>query len=505
MPAAPELPFPPSAPPAGESPRAPTLPHETPPEALSAAVRGALRPRDPGAVYDAAAAVRAMERSRTRVNPLRGRTAGELAEFYDPFFLRQQAELAAAKSGLEETTELRETFRESGAYHWPDRGAMMRAARSITGLRNHRLQVCMRGTSRNAKTGPDGAPRVEVVAPADGGTPRYRGVMLCEHAWTCPSCAPRITEARRRELAGAAQRHRNQGGAVLLFTLTFSHGPMTELKGKGAAWDLLGKALQRFAQCAPCKAFRELAGWSGRVRAREITFGINGWHPHAHTLEFVNADACTPELVAEWSPKLKAAWRRCCAAVGLEASTAHGFDVSLTDVDDYIAKWGAAAELTKWHVKRGTLELEADGEGTLNGLSPFDLLRIVAGVLVPDERLKLNRDRAAALFTDYANAVKGTAQLHWTRGLKKSLVPEPDGDEEKPELLTLGELRPDEWRILTRCNRQCEFLGLVDVHGFDVARRFLDTWAREWRSYDRIASGARSAERGLAYLFRGGP
>lgn len=292
---------------------------------------------------------------------------------------------------------------------------------------------------------------------------------------------------------------------MLLFTLTFSHGPLTELKGNGAAWDLLGRALQRFAQSAPCKKFREISGWSGRVRAREITFGINGWHPHAHTLEFVNADACTPELVAEWSPKLKEAWRRCCLAVGLEASTAHGFDVSLTDVDDYIAKWGAASELTKWHVKRGKLELEADGEGKLNGLSPFDLLRIVAGMLVPDERLKLNHDRAAALFTDYANAVKGTAQLHWTRGLKKSLVPEPDENEEKPELVTLGELRPDEWRVITRCNRQCEFLGLVDVHGFAVARQFVDTWAREWRSYDRAAFDAKSKERGIGYLFRGGP
>lgn len=457
-------------------------------------------------------------RARAAIDPHGGWTAGEMAATAERIYSQQRAEARALHPGSVVDTELRDLLWKT-EYLRPlaDRAAMLRSAQRLKGLRRHRVRVCLRYMS---KRGPerDGERVVEVIgrAPADelGHAERvsYRGVVVCGNGWVCPVCASKITEGRRRELRAGVQRHRNAGGAVVLSTFTFSHGQNDELR---PAWAKLGRAMQAFARSQTVKQFRAEMGFTGRIRSREITYGVNGWHPHAHALELYDGARCTEEKLDGWSRTLSAAWQRCCTVQGLGTpSIEHGFKVSLTDVDDYIAKWGIDAELTKWHIKRNRPNPDADGELGLNGYSPFDLLRIHAGELEADRRLKLGTDRAAALFTEYADSVKGTAQLHWSRGLKKTLgvdklsddeLAQDDAaiaarDDEPPEVL--GTLTASDWFTIVSVNKQVEFLGLVSALGFEAARLFIDDWRADCDEWRRRADKIAADERKIRWLWR---
>lgn len=462
---------------------------------------------------------------------------------------RERRELRAAKPGLVVDTELRDFLRKTTSYadRLRGRAALLRTAQRLPGMRGHRIGQCLQRMSRRGPTDPaDGQRTVEVVAQCDyqgpaaytelTGAPRYRGITVCGRGWVCPVCAAKITERRRRELRRGCARWRAAGGEVLLLTLTYPHGPMDDL---GTAWERLGAAYQRFGRSPTVKRFRRSIRWAGRTRSREVTYGRNGWHPHVHALEFVAA-RWDDELIAGWREALALEWRRCCEAAGLEApSLDHGCTLVRGDVDDYIAKWGLDAELTKWHAKREAPDPDAGGEPALHGYSPFDLLRIAAGELEADHpRLNITRERAGVLFTRYAEAVHGTAQLHWTRGLKAKLaLAELIGDAaplpaEAPLLAgaphgaleldaptdaeaaeaaeleqnetVLGALRAEDWFVISQTRRQVEFLGLVAALGFAGARAFVPQWRREleaWRA-KRLAYERR--RRGIQWLWRGG-
>lgn len=402
---------------------------------------------------------------------LGGLTAGEHAEQLVRRRTAANRELSCQRDRLrsEEITRLREHLDKSTTYgpRYTGKSALFHAVRRISGLRGHRITKCLTFRAPGAE--------IEVHGAGDGRA-KYVGVAVCGNAWACPTCAPRISERHRLELKAAADAHRAAGGALALSSFTFSHHAGMPLR---EAWQRLSKALQRFARHATVKRVRKRFGWCGRVRARETTFGINGWHPHAHTLEFFG-DARTGRPppsdldMAEVLPELKQAWQDCCRAVGLDCSLAHGFDMSLTDVDDYIAKWGSDAELTKWHMKRGRVGEESDERG-LWGYTPFDLLRIFAGVFEPDPRLKLTPYRAAALYTEFVKASHGTAQLHWSRGLKDALLVDEQADEAEPEYRQLGTVSAAEWAAITDHGYQLLFLGLA-AESWELARAALARW-----------------------------
>jgi replication protein len=483
---------------------------------------------EPVADYLAGLAGDALERRPSTANavaaaiaeagPLQGLTRGELeAAFVRAEGATDRAAPPRPEAGLVVDTELRETLDRVEGYErrFADRADLLRAVQTMPALRGHRVGVCLRYMAEHrprrvtmdagANVRPDplaelGAPEraatVQVVGrrsrvapdldrlpipPSLANQARFRGVAVCGSGWVCPMCASRITEGRRRELERAVDKHRAAGGAVLLVTQTFSHGRSDEL---AAAWDSLGRARQRFARSSAVKKFRELVGFVGRVACREVTYGVNGWHPHAHELVFV-AGGITAERVAELERELAAQWRADCAAVGLEASLEHGFKMSLTAASAYVAKWGLDFELAKWQLKRGRVLDGAAGEAALAGLTPFDLLRIYARVMPGEPRLNLSPARAGHLFAEYAEAVVGTAQLHWTRGLKAKLEVTELTDSELAERdeaddVLLGTLTAHEWFVLVHRRNQVEFLGLVAAQGWDAARVFLTAWVEDF-------------------------
>lgn len=474
--------------------------------------------------YNAAVSILSRLEAAQRAAPLRGVTRGELAHAAGRAFDRERRELQAPpERGLGVDTGLRDALTEIAHLDgWQKKAQLLRRVQRIQGMQGHRTKVCLRYMSREGPTDKTGQRVVHVMGRAAEAQPqlplpgevvaaeysrvRYRGVAVCGDGWCCPVCATKITERRRKELRAGINAHRDDDGVVLLTTFTFSHGPGEPLPEQ---WKRLGKALERWARDGVVKRFREAMGFRGRVRSREITYGVNGWHPHGHMLELYYGDRLDAQSLALWMDELKKCWRRCCTMSDLECSLEHGFDASITKVDDYIAKWGIDAELAKWHVKGNRPNPEAPGELALNGYTPFDVLRIHAGLLEAHPKLKIDSNRAAALFTEYAAAVKGTAQLHWTRGLKADLELEDFSDAEladdagEPEEQVLGTLTPPEWYAVVSGNHQVELLGLVASKGWDVAHLFVRHWRQQLDELQALSMRRAIANGRISYLFRG--
>lgn len=279
----------------------------------------------------------------------------------------------------------------------------------------------------------------------------YGGLLVCGSVWTCPICAAKISEKRRGELKTAFDTHLSNGGFISMLTLTFSHQKIDKLE------DILkrfGQATQKMMTGRAYQNIREEMGIIGRVRVFEVTYGDNGFHPHAHIAIFHEneVDLQTMRL------KMYNLWEKACNKFELKTNYLHGLDLqSAEDAEDYMSKhgtWSLEQELSKSHIKKAK-----------NGsLSPFDFLRLY---LQSEDKKLLN------LFREYARCFKGKRQIQWSQGLKKRFIIEEKTDEDLSkekleEADLLGLLDYDQWKLVLKYDLRAKLLENVERYGFDA-------------------------------------
>jgi hypothetical protein len=228
----------------------------------------------------------------------------------------------------------------------------------------------------------------------------YGNLARCGSGWVCPVCAAKISEHRKSELKQAITYHKTSGGFVFLLTLTNSHNVSDSLMSLKLGQR---KAMKHFFANRQGVELFDLLGKIGHVNAYEVTHGSNGWHPHHHILVFVKKDVDFT-LRQEIKKGLAIHWVECCRKAKLPLpDLQHGLDLQDGSyADAYVGKWGLEDEMTKGHIKKGKQ----------GGRTPFDLLRA-------------SRDGdvlGGKLFQEFAIVFKGSRQLVWSRGLKKSLL-----------------------------------------------------------------------------------
>ncbi len=153
----------------------------------------------------------------------------------------------------------------------------------------HRIRICCRHPLFNEETKKDSP--VQVRQSEKSKRAYYAGLMKCASVWVCPVCAPKIQAVRALEVRTAIDNWTAQGGSVVLVTQTIPHGRR----------DLLQPLLERFTTAL--RKFKGQRGYerardkfriTGSIRALEVTYGANGWHPHAHTILFLQTSPPTP-------------------------------------------------------------------------------------------------------------------------------------------------------------------------------------------------------------------
>lgn len=272
----------------------------------------------------------------------------------------------------------------------------------------------------------------------------YAGLERCGSVWLCPLCASKIAERRRSELAAAVSIAHLRGWQVLMMTCTVPHGigdDVNEIKTKMlSAW-------RKMIDSRAGKNMKKLLGIEGTIRAFEVTYGQNGFHPHFHILIFAQSDFTVQSFQNGFYPL----WLNACVKTCLPApSKKYGLRVDDgSKAERYVSKWGLEDEMTKSHLKISRDE---------KGQTPWDFLRDV---------LNTGSERAEALFRIYANAFKGSRQLYWSNGLKSKLAVVEVSDEELAVLAeehstVLSELTIEQWRAVLSTKNESSLLDLAE-------------------------------------------
>lgn len=333
-----------------------------------------------------------------------------------------------------------------------ERYALQSVAKEL--LPNERVTICLRNMIGT---------EVEVQKHLKTNKAFYSGLMICGRVWQCPVCAAKISERRKNELTKATTAHKQASGHLAMLTLTIRHKRTDALE---TLLEAFNGATSKMMTTKQYHEIRQDMGIIGRVKALEVTHGINGWHPHAHIVIFYENQTDLRKM----EKRMYNLWKNACKKFGLSTTESYGIDLQGAEyVQAYLTKhgsWSIEQEMTKAHIKKGRD----------SNMTPFDLLR---DVLLNDD------DISKGLFREYAGAFKGKRQLHWSRGLKDyfSITEKTDEElaKEKVEQADiLGRLSSAEWKLILRRDLRAQLLTNIEKFGYDVGLKItLESWAKD--------------------------
>lgn len=284
----------------------------------------------------------------------------------------------------------------------------------------------------------------------------FSNVQLCGSVWACPVCAPRIREERAREIELGLAVHGMLGGGAGFLTLTTRHAIGQPLAG------LFDTMANGFRTVLGSKGWRQdvaVFGLLGAIRAAEITYGPNGWHPHLHAL-ILSETPLSQEAWDTVADRMFPRWSNVLTRAGYGApDRKHGLTLtevrSTDDVARYTSKVQEGAhersvgrEMSRSDLKQGRRALHR---------TPQAILRDFDATGDADD---------LRLWNEYERATKGRRALTWGRGLKARLAIEEVSDEEIVAEQVGGEvldvLNRAEWGFVLRTRLRAFILEVAE-------------------------------------------
>lgn len=309
----------------------------------------------------------------------------------------------------------------------------------------------------------------------------FSGLASCGSVWACPVCNARIQAVRRLEVGTALAYVLGSGGGAAFGAYTLRHHRGSSLD---ALWRALSKCWQAVARDYSVRALRESLGVVGIIRAAEVTYGANGWHPHLHPV-FLFSRPVSDDAVAALHAAQFAAWSRAAGRLGLEAPTLSGQDLHAVtghtadwDLADYFTKttYRPTAEAVGWEMTSTQTKSRSRAS---DSRTPWDLL----------DSVRLNGDADDLdLWREYEAASKGKRALTWSRGLRTLVgldVEATDEEIAEQEVGTAADtvLIVDDWApVRADARLGAGLLAAVKRGGFNEGRRFCDAHGIEWRN-----------------------
>lgn len=279
-------------------------------------------------------------------------------------------------------------------------------------------------------------------------TAHVSGIQRCGSPWGCLLCAPVIRERRAHEIDEALSAWLSAGNTAALLTLTTRHRKADPLSDRIG---IVSTALTKLHAGNPWERHRDATGYVGAIRAVEVTYGRNGWHPHLHALLLFLGRPNLDGYVGWIAPR----WRRYLERLGLGTINAHGVDLTpvttAPELSNYLTKleggWSAGHE-----VARGDLK---------SGRTPVDLLREF--VATGDKSL-------ADLWVEYVTATKGLRAIRWSPGLRARLLGSVDelsdvelaASEGIDLTLVRAIFSPTEWTDLVKAGQAPHVLSTIE-------------------------------------------
>lgn len=326
-------------------------------------------------------------------------------------------------------------------------------------LPGERVVFCLRRQARLNKN-------VEIRHSHKVGRAWYANLQTCGSVWACAICAAKITERRKVELETAITDSRF---FVVLATYTMHHESGYAL---ATLLDILKVAHRKLKSGRQYQWLKDEYGLIGSFISTEVTYGINGWHPHLHEMligeydfDIVSTAALRQHLKRRWSEVLKQSGSWASFTHGVEITHARDYErTTKQKASEYIAKspWNIESELTKSNLKRGRVK----------GRSPVQLLTDYG-----------NGDKQAGeLWVEFAIAMKGKHYLTASRGIKDLLQigTETDNDisqedEQIEDYNILASIDAWQWRVICAKDKRGELLVIAQQGDEEKVRNYVES------------------------------
>jgi len=244
----------------------------------------------------------------------------------------------------------------------------------------------------------------------------YHGLMKCGNIWTCPVCSLKVSDHRSFEVREIVRNAHSGGCSSTFVTLTIQHNKYQ------TASELKKTVANSWREVLAHREYRDMKqeyNIEGNIRALEVTHkDTTGWHPHLHIMFLA---LCEGTELLEFSHKVIDLWCRIVKQAGYNADISgqnaqEVYNDGSTTVEDYITKWSVSKELTEGIAVKGS------GKGR----TPFTILSDIS------ENKKMRASQDWQIYKEYATAFKGSRQLTYSKGLKKTYLPtEPDKTDEE--------------------------------------------------------------------------
>lgn len=288
----------------------------------------------------------------------------------------------------------------------------------------YKLRSSLRKVTRLKRLRSCGLPFGDMVVRVKDMVHHYSGMSTCGSGWVCPVCAAKIRYHRADEVSRAMVSALDKGMTALFVTRTIPHSGEDKL---GVTLGLLAEGRRYVTNQKIVKEVRKGAGYVGGIASKEITYGFNGWHPHAHDIEFCKRDISLEQFAALSSVYYEYLSRFYARHGFRGLSRQHGVRVDhvsfgTTALAQYVAKLqeeGAAIRLhTAQELARGDLK-----RGRIGSLMPFD---------IASEFFQTGDTALLDLWHEYEHETIGRSVIRFTPGLRALLLPgvREESDEE---------------------------------------------------------------------------
>lgn len=311
---------------------------------------------------------------------------------------------------------------------------------------------------------------VEFHLNEETGVAKTTGVFFCDSAWLCPVCAPRQAKERETRVAEVYDMVWSKKGTTPMMTVTVRHTRKMALLDVKRVVESAARAVR---QGAPWKRIKEKYGVFGVLTAPEVTWSAeHGWHYHLHIgIPSMATEKQALEL-GEWFLGRYMSYVRKKGFKVLRKAQDATVMQSREAAISYLAKGVTTSADAVWELvgganKRGK-STKPDG-----GLHPFDILERASS----DEKM-------AALWLEYAAAIKGTKSCIITKSLAENLglnVEEEDiGDgsriAENDAIVHVGSVPSDIWNRVMQKRLGNTALSMIEdlgAEGWPEVRAFL--------------------------------
>jgi hypothetical protein len=202
--------------------------------------------------------------------------------------------------------------------------------------------------------------------------------------------------------------------------------------------------------------FVKKIGYVGSVKATEITYTPNGWHPHLHEIVFFAAVDGSKAAIESSLEPMRQMWRNSLVAVGADCDLEYGLNIKAAygPVNEYVGKWSIVPELVRGAHKIGN-------EGSI---VPFQLLDACADAPYTTQ---FERD----LFLEYKAGVHGLHQLHPSPAYRTAMKVEKEPKDTETDTF-LAKLDSSAWRHIIDNDLRAEML-------IEIRRSTLTDWLSE--------------------------